>query len=142
MEYASKLHGFPWHIAIHTLWRRYRIGFSDTVPIKWHFKVLNEYQGIVPALILKTLADRRLSCNLVTTFKLLNGFIICPEKLKKIKLKIPVRAVCEQRVFVERFHFANYSKHSPLDRSLGLINGSNIVIFLRIFTSFKSDRIG
>ena len=71
---------------------------------------------------LPALENRRKLSDLYFIYKLINGYIDCPHLLGQVSLKVPSRSLRKNEIFSVNVHRTNYGAHSPLARSLALLN--------------------
>jgi len=78
---------------------------------------------------MSSLAVRRNILDLKFLFKLVNGYIDCPEQLSFINFYVPRRQIRNTYTFHNHLHRTNYTVNSPLNRTTRLANDTQIDFF-------------
>lgn len=137
IEYASMIWSPMYEVHVNTL-ERVQHKFLRYCAFKLNHPVINHsYADILGLLNLDTLVKRRSCADVIFIFKLINGLIVCPDLLNIIQFNVPTRLLRNQHTFHIRYHSTNYGKNSPIDRSLKLVNESNLNLFGCNLESFK-----
>lgn len=129
IEYASIIWSPLYMVHVKTL-ERTQHKFLRFCSFKLNNPIINhDYTDILILLNLKTLEERRVHSDIIFIFKLINGFIVCPDLLNIINFNVPTRILRNQHTFNIQHHSTNYGRNSPIDRSLRAINDYNLNIF-------------
>ena len=91
----------------------------------------SNYEGLLQYLNIKSLNTRRITCNLIFLFKLINNFIDCPELLELINFKYPSRLTRTKQLFYIDNYKSRYLFFSP--HALLMINGNMLNFEIDIF---------
>jgi len=87
------------------------------------------YNPLLSTLNMSSLAVRRNILDFKFLFKLVNGYIDCPELLSFINLYVPQRQIRNTYTFHNHLHRTNYIMNSPLNRTTRLANETQIDFF-------------
>lgn len=93
-------------------------------------KALTSYEARLTAYSLKSLNDRRKISDVMFLYKVINGFILCPDFLTNINIAVPRKGsrLCNRRTFTLPHTRTNVGQHSPLYRMLSFYNGMRLSI--------------
>ena len=98
----------------------------------------NYHRSVMLQMIgLETLERRRERFDLCYVYKVIHGMVDCPRLLSRISLNVPERALRRFDLFLVPFHSTNHGQHSPIDRTLRLLNRLNVDIFECTLSGFK-----
>lgn len=89
----------------------------------------HNYAEILETLELNPLVKRRLYADVIFIFKLLNGIVVCSDLLNLINFNVPNRILRNNYIFNLKHHATNYGQNSPIDRTLKIINNTNVDLF-------------
>ena len=118
LEYASIVwapHSLKNSILIERIQHRFlrRLSYFTTNPMSFND---HSYTWIMQEFKILTLSDRRVLLDMVLLYKLINGYIDCPELLSLIRLHVPARSLRHNMLFHEEIHRTSYGRSKPLNR--------------------------
>lgn len=137
LEYSSIIWSPYYHVHSNTI-EKVQNKFLRYCAYKMQYTIEDHnYSNIMKELNLQSLKTRRTINDLCFIYKLLNGSINSPELLELITFNIPKKNFRNHNLFFIALHSSNYGQHSPIDRTLRIINQYNIDIFEGSLFSFK-----
>ncbi|KAF0746989.1 Reverse transcriptase domain-containing protein, partial [Aphis craccivora] len=106
--------------------------FSRLISIKCNIKRLphTSYEPLLLYLNIDTLQIRRIKNDISFIFKLLNGYIYCPDLLSNISFLVPGHSTRQTDTFYVPFQRTLYGKNAPLIRCMQHVNNFNVDLFI------------
>lgn len=87
---------------------------------------------------LESLQARRTKADIYVLYKIVNGFIDCPEILSLIDIRVPPRDTRNLALFATRFHRCNYGCNAPIARIVANGNKVDVDFFSLSFNTFRN----
>lgn len=106
--------------------------FLRLISIKCSIKRLphTSYEPLLLYLNIDTLQNRRIKSDISFLFKLLNGYIYCPDLLSNISFLVPGHSTRQTDTFYVPFQRTLYGKNAPLIRCMQHVNNFNLDLFI------------
>jgi len=106
--------------------------FLRIISIKCNIKRLphTSYEPLLLYLNIDTLQNRRIKNDISFIFKLLNGYIYCPDLLSNISFLVPGHSTRQTDTFYMPFQRTLYGKNAPLFRCMQHVNNYNVDLFI------------
>lgn len=106
--------------------------FLRLISIKCNIKRLphTSYEPLLLYLNIDTLQNRRIKNDISFIFKLLNGYIYCPDLLSNISFLVPGHSTRQTDTFYVPFQRTLYGKNAPLIRCMQHVNNFNVDLFI------------
>ncbi|XP_060878360.1 uncharacterized protein LOC132950803 [Metopolophium dirhodum] len=101
------------------------ISYKCNIPRKPH----SQYTPLLNQLNMTTLAERRKIIDLKFLYKIVNGFLNCPELLSCLNFNIPHCRTRSANTFYISFQRTNYALCSPINRLMKITNDVQIDLF-------------
>ena len=112
--------------------------FLRYIAFKQHIITDNiNYSQMEKDLKINSIAERRDISDILFIFKILNGYIVCPELLSQIQIYVPPRHLRVTKNFELHQHRTLYGKNSPINRIMANGNRCNIDFFNASLISLK-----
>lgn len=129
MEYATVVWS-PFYQTHKDTLERVQNRFLRYAGLRLNIPFVDYHRSVVLMMMgLETLERRRGYFDVCYVYKVIHGLIDSPPLLSRIGLSVPTRTLRNSNLFFIPFHSTNYGQHSPIDRTLRVLNGLNVDIF-------------